>query len=143
MRLSQHFTLAELTVTQSGLPNAPGQVELANLKKLARTLESVRSALGGKPIIINSAYRSPRVNSAVGGSETSAHMVGLAADFICPTYGKPLEICQVISAAGIPFDQLIHEYGRWIHIGIGPRDRQQLLTIDRRGVRNGLLEARP
>lgn len=143
MRLSQHFTLAELTVTQSGLPNAPGQVELSNLQKLARTLESVRSALGGKPIIINSAYRSPRVNSAVGGSATSAHMVGLAADFVCPTYGKPLEICQAIAAAGILFDQLIHEYGRWIHIGIGPRARQQLLTIDGRGVRSGLLEVRP
>lgn len=143
MRLSPNFTLAEFTVTQSGLPNAPGQIELANLQKLARILEAVRATLGNKPITINSAYRAPRVNSAVGGSATSAHMVGLAADFICPAYGKPLAVCQAIAAAGIPFDQLIHEYGRWIHIGIGPRARQQLLTIDSRGVRAGLLEVRP
>lgn len=142
MNLSQNFSLAELIVTQSGLPNAPGQVELANLQKLAQTLEAVRSALGNNPITINSAYRSPRVNSAVGGSATSAHMLGLAADFVCPTYGKPIAVCQAIAASGIQFDQLIHEYGRWIHIGIGPRARQQLLTIDSRGIRTGLFEVR-
>ena len=80
---------------------------------------------------------------AAGGSAPPAHMVGFAADFACPANGKPLAVCRAIAAAGIPFDQLIHEYGRWIHIGIGPRARQQLLTIDSRGGRAGLVEVRP
>lgn len=143
MKLSPHFTLAELTITHTGLNNSPGQIELENLRRLAATLEQARDILGGKPITINSAYRAPRVNSAVGGSPTSAHMVGLAADLVCPAFGSPLEVCRALSAGGLIFDQLIHEYGRWVHLGIGPRNRQQLLTIDRMGARTGLHEVRP
>lgn len=141
--MTPHFSLQELMVTNSGLPNMPDEQTRKNLYRLAQTLELVRAALGGRPVVVSSAYRSRAVNAAVGGSPTSAHMVGLAADFTCPKFGKPLAVAQAIAAAGVEFDQLIHEYGAWVHIGIGGRRRNQLLTIDRRGVRSGLMEARP
>lgn len=140
--MSPHFSLAELTVTTTGLPNIPDAVSRGNLARLAEALELVRAALGGRAMLISSAYRSPSVNAAVGGRATSAHMVGLAADFTCPSFGSPLDVCITIAAAGLEFDQLIHEYGRWVHLGIGGRRRRQMLTIDRLGVRQGLLEIR-
>jgi zinc D-Ala-D-Ala carboxypeptidase len=92
----------------------------------------VRSLLGGVAIHINSSYRGPALNAAIGGSKTSAHMKGLAADFIAPSFGSVLEIAQAIAASGIVFDQLIHEYGTWVHIGLaatGKTPRQQKLSI--------------
>lgn len=141
--MTPNFTLAELTRTDTGLPNSPSADQKANLERLAATLERVRKVLGGKPLIVTSAFRSPAVNRAVGGSPTSAHVHGLAADFTCPRYGTPLQVCMAIEDSGIEFDQLIHEYGRWIHLGIGPRERGEVLTIDKRGTRPGLWEARP
>ena len=140
--MTPNFTLAELTRTDTGLPNTPDADQLANLERLAATLERVRRVLGDNPLRVTSAFRSRAVNKAVGGSPTSAHVLGLAADFTCPRFGPPLAVCQAIEAAGIEFDQLIHEYGQWIHLGIGPRKRSQLLTIDRHGTRSGLLEVR-
>lgn len=140
--MTPHFTLSELTRTDTGLANSPSDDELENLKRLAETLEQVRAALGGNPLRVTSAFRSRAVNKAVGGSPTSAHVLGLAADFTCPRFGPPLAVCRAIEATGIEFDQLIHEYGQWVHIGIGPRKRSQVLTIDRHGTRSGLLEVR-
>lgn len=140
--MTPNFTLAELTRTDTGLPNTPDADQLANLERLAATLERVRRVLGDNPLRVTSAFRSRAVNKAVGGSPTSTHVLGLAADFTCPRFGPPLAVCQAIEAAGIEFDQLIHEYGQWIHLGIGPRKRSQLLTIDRHGTRSGLLEVR-
>ena len=141
--MTPNFTLAELTVTNTGLANTPNADQLANIGRLAATLERVRRVLGGKPLIVTSAFRSPAVNRAVGGSPTSSHVRGLAADFTCPRYGSPLQVCMAIEESGIEFDQLIHEYGRWVHFGIGPRERGEVLTIDKRGTRPGLWEARP
>jgi zinc D-Ala-D-Ala carboxypeptidase len=141
VKLSPNFTLAELTVTQTGLTNEPPPDTVDNLRILAAKLEEVRAALGGKPIRVNSAYRSPAVNKAVGGSAKSSHMTGLAVDFICQQFGPPLEVCKAIEASGIKFDQLINEV-TWVHLGIGPQNRQQVLTIDRHGVRAGLLPVR-
>jgi len=126
-QVSEHFSLAELTVTKTGLSNTPGPAELANLKRLAGVLEQVRALLGNRPITINSGYRSPEVNRKVGGSTTSDHRHGLAADIICPAYGSPHEIAKAIAASGIGFDQVIQE-GTWVHIGVGPRMRRQALT---------------
>lgn len=140
--MTPNFTLAELTVTNTGLANTPNADQLANIERLAATLERVRRVLGGKPLIVTSAFRSPAVNRAVGGSPTSAHVHGLAADFTCPRYGSPLQVCMAIEESGIEFDQLIHEYDRWVHLGIGPRERGEVLTIDKRGARPGLWEAR-
>lgn len=140
--MTPNFTIAELTVTNTGLANTPNADQLANIERLAATLERVRRVLGGKPLIVTSAFRSPAVNRAVGGSPTSAHVHGLAADFTCPRYGSPLQVCTAIEESGIEFDQLIHEYGRWVHLGVGPRERGEVLTIDKRGTRPGLWEAR-
>jgi zinc D-Ala-D-Ala carboxypeptidase len=93
--LSAHFSLEEFTASQTasrlGLANTPDSTELANLRRLAAALENVRTLLGGKPILISSAFRSEAVNKAVGGVANSAH--ALAADLISPASGTPLQIC--------------------------------------------------
>ena len=139
-RISSHFYWAELTASQAaqrlGLDNTPSPAARANLQRLAEYLECVRLWLRSRPLIISSGYRSPAVNKAVGGSLNSAHMSGLAVDFICPDYGSPLTVMRAIEAAannGViplqPFDQLIYE-GTWVHLGLaelGVKPRMQVL----------------
>jgi len=144
MNLSTHFTLAELTVSEAaarhGVDNTPDERALRNLERLAELLEQVRALLG-VPILVSSGYRSPVVNHLVGGSDSSAHMRGLACDFIAPKFGPPLEVCREIVRSGIMFDQLIHEFGRWTHIGLSETSpRRQLLTIcgKARGYQSGI-----
>lgn len=135
-QLSENFSLEEFTVSQTaarrGLRNTPGPAALARLKNTAAGMEKVRDILGGVPVHINSGYRAPAVNAAVGGSKTSDHMRGDAADFIAPKFGTPLAICHAIVRAGLRFDQLIEE-GTWVHISFGPRMRGQVLTKKRGG----------
>lgn len=130
MSLSEHFTIEELThsdiAVRKGIDNTPNAEALANLAELALSLEKVRDLLG-VPIHINSAYRSPKLNSATGGSSTSAHMTGQAADFVAPQFGTPKEIAIEIAASDIQFDQLIFE-GAWVHFGIRGDMRHQILT---------------
>ncbi len=120
--LSEHFTLEEMILSQTaarrGIDNKPTPEIVKNLKETCALLEAVRIALGGVPILISSGYRSPALNKAVGGSKTSAHMEGFAADFTAPAFGTPLQVARAISAAGIAYDQLIHEFGVWVHIGL-------------------------
>lgn len=141
VNLSAHFTLQELTrseiASRKGLDNTPDAETIANLTALASGLEDVRALLG-HPIHINSAYRGPKVNSAVGGSKTSAHMKGHAADFVCPGFGTPQEICRAIMDSTIQYDQLIYEFGSWVHISFDPQMRGQKLTIDGAGTRQGI-----
>lgn len=126
--LSDHFSLAELTVTaQRGLDNTPTALVIENLRLLAATLERARALLGNKPITITSGYRSPEVNRAIGGSSHSAHMAGLAADFICPGFGSPLAVARRLDSAGLNYDQLIYE-GLWTHLSVDPRKRREALT---------------
>ena len=130
MQLSDHFSLAELTFSETGvrrgLDNTPNAEQVANLTELAQALERVQSLLG--PIVIHSAFRSPKVNAAVGGSATSAHMEGYACDFTCPGFGSPLEVCKAVVGSGIPFDQIIYEYKSWCHFGLGQKMRGETLT---------------
>ena len=132
-QLTPHFSLKEMTVTSTGLPNIPQGKQLENLIYTARQMELVRQILGNKPIIINSAYRSEAVNRAVGGVPTSAHAHGFGVDFVCPSFGTPYEVCMAIARSGLIFDQLIHEKRSWIHIGFGLKNgvsnRRQLLTL--------------
>lgn len=144
MNLSPHFTLEELTFSETAVrhayPNDPPDDVLSNLRALAAALEMVRYRLG-HPVLISSGYRSPQVNAAVGGSRSSSHMKGLAADFRCPNFGDPLKVAAEIATIAFDFDQIIHEFGRWVHLGIpapGLAGRKQLLTIDRAGKRSGL-----
>lgn len=124
--LSPHFTLSEMTVTSTGLDNQPTPAHLANLKVAAAGMEKVRAALG-KPILVNSAYRSAAVNRRVGGVPTSAHCQGYAVDFRVKGM-TPLEICRALVKAGVKFDQLIEE-GAWTHVSFDPRMRGQVLTM--------------
>ena len=130
-KLSEHFTLEELTFSATAqrkqIDNNPPAEVLENMKRLAAGLEEVRAALGNKPMRINSGYRSPKLNRAVGGARLSAHMAGYAADFVCPEFGSPLKIVKALAATGIQFDKLIQE-GTWVHISFAPEARRQLLT---------------
>jgi len=137
MNLSPHFTLAELTYTDHRqLDNTPTQNEISNLQRLANFLEQVKTVLGGKPIIVNSAFRSKAVNDAVGSKDTSQHRLGCAADFRVPGMTPD----QVIKALiNLPYDQIIREFDRWTHISIpnvvGAAPRKSKLIIDKLGVR--------
>ena len=139
MNLSEHFTLDELTHTDHReFDNVPNESELANLKRLAAFLETVKSAIGGKPIIVNSAFRSKQVNDAVGSSDRSQHRIGCAADIRVPQM-SPDEVVKAIIAANLPYDQVIREFDRWTHVSIpntaDAKPRGQKLIIDKTGTR--------
>jgi len=139
--MTPHFTLAELTATSHRqFDNTPNEVETANLQKLAEFLERVKEALDGKPVMINSAFRSKQVNDSVGSKDTSQHRTGCAADFKVPGM-TPDAVVRAIIAAGLPFDQIIREFsdpvagGGWTHVSISDKPRRQALIIDKQGVR--------
>ena len=131
--MTPHFTLAELTHTDHRtLDNTPNAVELANLKRLAEFLETVKTTLGGKPVMINSAFRSKAVNDAVGSKDTSQHRQGLAADFKVPGMAPDAVVRALLH---LPYDQIIREYDAWTHISIADKPRRQALIIDKAGTR--------
>jgi len=139
MNLTEHFTLEELTHTDHReFDNEPNEAELENIKRLAAFLEEVKTALGGRPIMVNSAFRSKQVNDAVGSKDTSQHRIGCAADIRVPGV-TPDEVVKTIIAAGLSYDQVIREFDRWTHISI-PNEparapRKQALIIDKQGTR--------
>jgi zinc D-Ala-D-Ala carboxypeptidase len=142
MRLSENFSLEELTASETaarkGIDNTPSEEVINNLKRLAAALQEVRALLNHRAILISSGYRSPELNQAVGGSATSDHCKGLAADFICPSYGTPNDIVRAIAASGLSFKQVIREFDKWVHLSIpeeGQEPRKQALIIDREGTR--------
>ena len=139
MNLTEHFSLEELTVTDHReFDNTPSAFERANLVRLAGFLERVKTALGGVPVMVNSAYRSKKVNDAVGSKDTSQHRLGCAADIRVPSL-TPDQVVKAIMAAKLPFDQLIREFDRWTHISIpntlNGAPRGQVLIIDKAGTR--------
>jgi len=139
MNLSEHFTLEELTHTDHReLDNTPNDAERNNLNRLASFLEEVKTVLGGKPIMVNSAFRSKAVNDAVGSKDTSQHRVGCAADLRVPSM-TPDEVVKAIIASGIGYDQVIREFDRWTHVSVPNQPsgtpRRQALIIDKSGTR--------
>jgi len=139
MKLTEHFTLEELTHTDHReFDNKPNETELANLKRLAAFLEEVKTVLGGKPIMVNSAFRSKQVNDAVGSKDTSQHRIGCAADLRVPTM-TPDEVVRAVIASNLGFDQVIREFDRWTHISVpntpDAKPRRQALIIDKTGTR--------
>ena len=133
--MTEHFTLAELTATSHRqFDNTPNEAETANLQRLAEFLERVKAALDGKPVMINSAFRSKQVNDSVGSKDTSQHRTGCAADFKVPGM-TPDAVVRAIIAAGLPYDQIIREFDAWTHISISDTPRRQALIIDKQGVR--------
>ena len=137
--MTPNFTLAELTVTDHReFKNEPNPSEIANLQRLAGLLEQVKVAIGGKPVMVNSAFRSKQVNDAVGSKDTSQHRLGCAADIRVPGMA-PDAVVKAVIAAKLPFDQLIREFDLWTHISV-PNDpkgkpRGQVLIIDSKGTR--------
>jgi hypothetical protein len=138
MQLSEHFSLEELTITNHReFDNTPNNAELENLKRMAEFLEEVRSLLG-KPLLINSCYRSEQINNSVGSKSTSQHRVGCATDFRVNGM-TPDEVVKAIIASDLNFDQIIREFDRWTHISIPNsihnQPRKQALIIDKSGTR--------
>jgi hypothetical protein len=139
MLLTPHFTLEELTVTNHrSLDNTPNSSEINNLKRLAEMLEEVKDLLDGKPIMVNSAFRSKAVNDAVGSKDTSQHRVGCAADIRVPGL-TPDQVVKAIIGSGIAYDQIIREFDSWTHISVpnspSGTPRKQALIIDKQGTR--------
>jgi zinc D-Ala-D-Ala carboxypeptidase len=137
--LTEHFTLEELTVTDHReLNNEPSEYEKANLMRLAEFLEQVKTVLGGKPIMVNSAFRSEAVNNACGSKNTSQHRLGCAADLRVPGM-TPDEVVKTIIASDLQYDQIIREFDRWTHLSVpnSPNDKPRLqkLIIDKAGTR--------
>lgn len=131
MQLTPHFSLAELTVTNTKLDNTPSKEVIEVLRTTAFYMEKVRELLGNVAITINSGYRSPDVNRAVGGTSNSSHTYGYAVDFTA--YGHtPLTISNILSKSNLKFDQLIYEK-TWVHISFDPRMRGNILTLKGKG----------
>jgi uncharacterized protein YcbK (DUF882 family) len=139
MNLTAHFTLEELTHTDHReFDNTPNEAELENLKRLAAFLEEVKTVLGGRPIMVNSAFRSKQVNDAVGSKDSSQHRIGCAVDIRVPEL-TPDQVVKAIMASGLGYDQVIREFDRWTHVSIPntptTAPRKQALIIDKTGTR--------
>lgn len=141
--MKNHFPMHELTfsmtATRHGWDNTPPPSAAENLERLrVSLLEPLRRHVG--PLIVLSGYRCLRLNRHLNSKDSSAHVDGRAADIWSSSY-TPKELAQVLTLSTLGFDQVIYEYGRWVHVAIAPlneKQRMQVLTIDNQGVRVGL-----
>ena len=135
MQLTKHFSLDEMTVSQTasrlGIENKCPPHLISTLIRTAEGLEDIRARVKC-PIIVTSGYRSEALNKAIGGSENSQHVLAEAADIICPGFGSATALAILIGAniKELRVDQLILEFGRWVHVSFtaGPI-RNNILTI--------------
>ena len=138
--LSKHFSYSELTKTSTGLRNVPNDSQLANLYLLALSLESIRAAVGNRPIVVTSAFRSPAVNRQSGGVPNSAHLSGLAADIYCPGISS-LQLIAAAKSSLWRFDQLILE-GDIVHVGLAIQPKTHAKQVSILGGRGQVLSRR-
>ena len=144
MNLSEHMTLAELTKTNTGIENVPNEAQVENLKRVCRWLERLRKRWNDKygdgddPIIINSGFRSPEVNKAVGGVPTSNHLTGCAVDIRCIGIEQALRYAAILldisDMSREDFDELLIEQKRsvvWIHFAVRPQDNRRKTNFKR------------
>ena len=142
MNLTDHFSLEELTFSEvgirHGIDNTPTSEILVCLTHTAQGLERIRTLIG-KPIHVNSGYRSPKVNAAVGSLPTSQHLNGEAADITCKDI-PPRELTQLIADKrfDLGVDQVILEFNTWTHVSFTENPRHAVLTIDHEGTKVGL-----
>ena len=138
LRLSPHFTLAELTKTKSGIDNVPNEAQVENLKRVCRWLEQLRRRWnnlygdGDDPIIINSGFRSAEVNRAVGGAPTSNHLTGCAVDIRCIGIEQALRyaalLLDIADLNKEDYDELLIEQKSctyWIHFAVKPKGNRR------------------
>jgi len=131
--LTPHFTLGELCKTKTGIENVPNEAQVENLKRLCRWLEQLRRRWnnlygeGDDPIVINSGFRSPEVNKAVGGVSTSNHLTGCAVDIRCIGMEQALRYASILLDLSDlnreDYDELLIEQKRnviWIHFAVRP-----------------------
>jgi hypothetical protein len=136
------YTTSE-TAARIGIDNTPKEIlVINNLKRMAAVMEEIRVILGKNKIVVSSGYRCAELNAAIGSRHTSAHVQGLATDFICPGYGVPYDVCKALEPhiEKLGIDQLIYEFRRWVHIGLrmdGPR--HQVITINEKGTSAGIV----
>jgi len=144
MQLSKNFSLSEMTISQAaaraGWDNQPNAINTMNLKRLCNDiLQPLRDELGTS-IHVSSGYRSIKVNRLIGGSDTSAHSFGFAADITSPSFGNATKlahrIVEILKTKNIKFDQVILEFGEWVHVAVCNRtglQRGQVLTAKKIG----------
>lgn len=128
MTLSEHFTLTEMTVSQeaarSGLKNAPDALQIESLRHLCKNvLEPLRVRVK-RPVVVSSGFRSATINRRIGGSARSQHCRGEAADFTIPGMSVG-DVVALIRAMKLPFDQLIDEFGAWVHVSHSRTGKQR------------------
>jgi zinc D-Ala-D-Ala carboxypeptidase len=138
MNLTEHFTLEELYASRTAaierIDNYPPPAAINSLRRLCGVLEYVRT-LFNAPVIVSSGYRCAELNKLVKGAPRSAHLLGCAADFTVPSFGDALTVAKRISQTTWLMeyvDQLIYEYGSWVHLAVPPlgsRPAHQLLTV--------------
>ena len=131
----KYFTIKELTTSSTAtrlkIDNTPTEEVVNNLESLVNNiLDKIREAYG-KPITVNSGYRCPKLNTAIGGSKTSQHITGKAADITVGNRQANRSLFQFIQKLDLPFDQLIDEYNyKWVHVSYDPnRNRKQILHL--------------
>ena len=156
MKLSEHFTLAELTKTSVMIENVPNEAQVENLKRLCSWLEMLRSEWNNRyagsltpnpspkgegnsddPIIINSGYRSPAVNKAVGGAQNSNHLTGCAADIRCLGIEQALRYATILldiaDEGREDFDELLMERNAkgnyWLHFAVRPEGNRRKIVF--------------
>jgi uncharacterized protein YcbK (DUF882 family) len=130
----KYFTIAELcksdTAVRKNIDNSPTSEIINNLEQLVRYILDPLREKYGKPIRVNGAYRCPELNKAVGGSKTSQHMKGLAADITVGSSTQNKKLFQLIIDMDLPYDQLIDEKNfRWIHVSYTKNPRKQILHL--------------
>lgn len=133
----KYFTIRELcksnTAIRKGIDNTPDEESENNLKLLVEyILDPLREAWG-EPIIVASGYRCDKLNKLVGGSKTSQHKTGQAADIrtISDTRTDNKKLYELVKVLGLPIDQCINEYDYdWVHVSYSPRNRRQFFAIN-------------
>ena len=132
----KYFTLKEMiksdTAIRRRISNIPNEQEKENIYQLVeKILDPLREAYG-KPIVVSSGFRCEKLNKAVGGSKTSQHKTGQAADIrsLEDTREENKKLFDLIKELNLPFDQLINEYDYdWVHVSYSDRNRKQILNI--------------
>jgi hypothetical protein len=143
-RLTPHFSLRELTKTKTGIENVPNEAQVENLRRLCGWLEQLRRRWnnlygeGDDPIVINSGFRSPEVNKAVGGVATSNHLTGCAVDIRCTGQEQALRYASILLDLSDlnkeDYDELLIERKRnviWIHFAVRPTGNRRRTNFKR------------